>query len=451
MSTADNVCSGNLSSRTDEEDSSPHHRHAHHPSSCCSAALSELFCHGHMPRWKGYVSEQVSATSPSLWMLLVAFVDVVLRGVAQVFLVDHPVSGILILIALVLTSPGLMGACLLGTAIQSLTAFVFLTSWSRRSPGSSCCWALPSARFLSAAERGAWLAGLYGYDGALVGCAFWTFLSDRVGQQAVEWRTVLSIVWVAALAGILRIGICSVLGRVGLPAFTITFNVVTSAYMLTVVGDVSQALVRSPSSPAALDPTYSAAFFAESFVKGVGQFIFADTIAGGCLIVAGIAVADWFAAIFALLGGGMGGISTLFFLGSGEKVLVRHGIFGYNSAGCCAAIACGAFVPRSVFHCVVAVLGAATTAISMGAFMTVWAPVPALTYPFVITTWLFLLTLKAVAPPPDDDEDERLLPSAVDNKDNVNSAADESNTVEVELATVVHPFRSPEASPRSGF
>jgi urea transporter len=71
-----------------------------------------------------------------------------IEGIAQVFLCDHPVTGIFVLFGIGITSMELVGYAILGTLFGTLGAAIV---------------GRPRLHDIT--------AGLCGYDGALVGCA----------------------------------------------------------------------------------------------------------------------------------------------------------------------------------------------------------------------------------------------------------------------------------------
>jgi len=87
-------------------------------------ALDEIFYSGSMPRWKKYL---IDNKSTNFVVYLLFLVDIILRGISQVYLCDNPVSGIFICIALGITSMSLLGYALLGTLFATLGAFIVAT------------------------------------------------------------------------------------------------------------------------------------------------------------------------------------------------------------------------------------------------------------------------------------------------------------------------------------
>ena len=93
---------------------------------------------------------------------------------------------------------------------------------------------------------------------------------------------------------------------------------------------------------------------------------------------------------FALLGSALGGLTALVL--GGDGVTIYHGLFGFNAV--LTGIALGGLLLvlnwRSTIY---ALIGAIFSAIVFAAIAVALSPIgmPALTAPFVLTTWIFLL------------------------------------------------------------
>ncbi len=83
------------------------------------AIFHEVFISANMPRVKDYFFAR--RASSSLYSILF-LCDVVFRGISQVFLAEHPISGILICIGLGLSSLQLMLYAIWGTVCSTLGA-----------------------------------------------------------------------------------------------------------------------------------------------------------------------------------------------------------------------------------------------------------------------------------------------------------------------------------------
>jgi len=335
-------------------------------------AAREVLLSGDMPECKAFVLRNHRRSVP--WYLLF-WLDVTLRGVSQVYLCDHPVGGLLILLGLVCTSGVLAGYALLGTLFSTLGAHLVC-----RPPLDSIT------------------SGLCGYDGALVGCACWAFLDS----QALPTQTAGTAVVLSFVSGIVHVALTNLLKQSNLPAFTFAFNLTTIAFLLSLkTGNAyTMPLAPPPAHPMSYPADYtdfSAAFLWEASVRGVGQFMFADTTEGGVLVILGICLSSRMGALAAWGGAAVAAITAVHLLAvsAASRVDVRNGLYGYNSAGTCASLAGGIFFDPTPSGAVMGVVGAAVTVLLVTMFKAILGAgfgLPVLTFPFIVSTWLMLLT-----------------------------------------------------------
>ena len=92
------------------------------------------------------------------------------------------------------------------------------------------------------------------------------------------------------ISGVVHVSLSQLLGTFQLPAFTSAFNVVMCAFLvgvesknITVLSLRSSKLTSYPNHWTDM----SINFIIEASIKGVGQFMFIDTIAGGVFVIAG--------------------------------------------------------------------------------------------------------------------------------------------------------------------
>ena len=162
-------------------------------------------------------------------------------------------------------------------------------------------------------DRGAIRAGLFGFNGVLVGAGMSLFLQP-------DWD-ILVMVWIvvgAALSTVLHAALANVfLGAWAVPPFTLAFNFITLMFLIgalnfangrvsTLVvpaaaqvtqGDVATAL-RSAADAAASNNIEGAV---NAILRGISQLFFANSIVAGIIIILGLAVASRIAAIFAVM------------------------------------------------------------------------------------------------------------------------------------------------------
>src|SRR3954468_13552859 len=135
---------------------------------------------------------------------LLAFIDSCLRGIGQVCFMNNPVTGLAILVAMFVGEAWLGFAGALGVVVSTLAAM------------------------LIGMDRGAIRAGLFGFNGILVGAGLSLFLKP-------DWD-VLVIVWIvvgAFFSTILHGALASVfIGAWKVPPFTLAFNFITLIFLI---------------------------------------------------------------------------------------------------------------------------------------------------------------------------------------------------------------------------
>jgi urea transporter len=304
---------------------------------------------------------------------LLAFIDSCLRGVGQILFANNPVSGLLIVLGLFVTSPWLGVSTLIGAAASTGTAHLLRLDRSRIR------------------------AGLYGYNGALVGGALATFLIP-------EWSPgiILYVIIASALSVLVMLAISFVLAdQLNLPPLTLPFNLVTLPCLLATFATThiqrGPLLIRHVEEPInttlrtsanALTGSLASAFL-EAIFRGLGQIVFADHPLSGGLILLGVLVWSRLGGVFALVGSTIGLLVGLVL--GGEGISEYHGLWGYNAMVAAEAIA-GVFLVYSWGTMLYGLAcAAATTVLYAGlAVLTGAYGVPALTLPFCLATLAFL-------------------------------------------------------------
>jgi urea transporter len=301
---------------------------------------------------------------------LLRFVDFNLRGIGQVMFQNNPLTGLLFFLGI---GWGSYAAGMPQVAIGGLLAVVAAT-WTAQ-------WLRVDAAGLA--------AGLYGYNGYLVGLAFGTFLA-----VTPAW-------WIyVALGGAVSVvasrGASNVFDTWSIAALTAPFVLTAWLFLLAsrafsaIGGDgVPMAAESTPLDPVAADPLAFGAFV-QGVLKSISQvFLKADVLAA-LLLLAGLAVSSLAAAAFAL-GGAIVAVVTAHLLGA-ESDLVTGGLMGFSPV--LTAIALGSeFYEPSVRVALYALAGTVFTVIVQGAMNVALTPfgIPTLTAPFLLATWLFLL------------------------------------------------------------
>jgi urea transporter len=291
------------------------------------------------------------------------FIDVVLRGIGQVMFQDNPVSGLLFFIAVAWGSyaagvPQVAIGGFLGVVVATLTA-----QWLR-------------------VDDAGLAAGLYGYNGFLVGIALPTFLA----ASPLLWTylvlgAMLSVVATLAVANLMKTwGVAALTG----PFVLVTWLLLLSAYAFS--GIHGEALPAPgqivPIPPEAANPLSPVEFLrgilisiSQVFVKGNGiaALLILIGLAAGSLAAAGFALA---AALISVV----------------ESELISAGLVGFNPI--LTAIALGTVFYRPGLRVgIYTLLATVLTVMVQGAMVSALTPfgIPTLTASFVLVTWLFLL------------------------------------------------------------
>lgn len=203
--------------------------------------------------------------------------------------------------------------------------------------------------------------GLFGFNGALVGIAGMFFMSPSVSSIAL---IVIAILLSTALAWWAQ--------RAAVPAYTAPF--VVSGWLMLLLAPalgIAPAEVGVPLTNGLL----------EAMFNGVGQVMFQGSVLSGIVFVLGLWLSQKSAALWALVGSAIGAI--LAGMMGAPSELVGNGIYGFNAALAAVALAGNQFSVRPLLGIVLSVL---ITHLFMQAG---WV---ALTGPFVLATWLVLLS-----------------------------------------------------------
>jgi urea transporter len=313
-----------------------------------------------LARW-----EALCARSPGL-----RFVDLSLRGLGQVMFQDNPLTGALFLAAIawgsaVAGAPQVLLAGMLGVVASSLTAI-----WLQ-------------------ADKSDLRAGLYGYNGALVGLALATFL----GQGGALW---VYVALGAAVSTVATLGTAGALRAFRTPALTAPFVAVTWIMLLATYGFsglagamLPAAGVVAPFEPAASVSAGLGAYLSGAFLS-ISQVFLKASVVSALLLLAGLALNSVLAALFAL-GGAILAVAVAHAFGA-ESDLVTQGLLGFSPV--LTAVALGATFRRPGLRTTLySALGVVFTVIAQAALNVALRPfaIPALTAPFVLVCWLFLL------------------------------------------------------------
>ena len=308
--------------------------------------------------------------------VVLEFIDVTLRGCAQVMFQNNPLTGLLFFAAIFVGAygegnPAVAFGSVLGTAVATFTG-----------------------RKLK--DQKSWKAGLYGYNGCLVGAALPTFLD----VTPILW---LCIILGSVVSVIVTICIADILKTWKVAALTAPFVLVTWTMLLAsyAFGGLNTSALPVPNLPHDLVALNSDLFdgihlFNGTFF-GISEVFLFSSVIGSLLLLAGLAVSSLWATVFAL-GGSVLAIVTATVL-QAEHASVNNGLYAFSAV--LTAIALGSTFNKPSWRVLIyTLIGVIFTVFVQGALNTVLAPVgiPTLTMPFVLASWLFLVPNKDVMP-----------------------------------------------------
>jgi len=297
------------------------------------------------------------------------FVDINLRGIGQVMFQNNPLTGLFFLAAVGWGSyVGGVPRVFIGGLVAVVTATL-------------------TAQWLHVDQEGL-ASGLYGFNAYLVGLALPTFLAPSP-------RLWVYIVLGGAVSVIATLGKANLLQTWSIGGLTAPFVVVTWLLLLAtfafsgIEGSLGYGDKVTPIDPVAAYPLnfYE---FGEGILKSISQVFLKGNGISALFFLAGLAVSDIPAAVFAFVGAVVAVITAHVF--GAETALITGGLYGFSPV--LTAVALGAVFYRPSPRVVVyALLGTVFTVMVQGAMNVALKPIaiPTLTAPFVLVTWMFLL------------------------------------------------------------
>jgi urea transporter len=287
----------------------------------------------------------------------------VLRGVGQVFFCGNAVTGLIFLIALYIG--GLSAGLAATVGVVSSTATAYVLGFSDDDID----------------------AGLYGFNGTLVGPCLFLFLEHS--PQLWLYVVLASILSSIVLAALMRI-----LAPYNVPASTSPF--VLTCWMFLIAVYAFDSFARGPLLPAPIIPLAASGsgwappdLWFTALAKGVSEVMFADSVVVGILFLAGIAVVSLRGALMAACGAAVGMVSAML-LGANLNA-IEMGLYGFNPVLTMMAIG-WVFLKPTGKSAALAFLAGILTVICQAGLANFLAPIglPTLTFPFVLTMWMFL-------------------------------------------------------------
>lgn len=295
---------------------------------------------------------------------VIELIDALLRGVGQVMLQNNRLAGALFLIGIFYNSALFGGAVVLGTTASTLTAI------------------------LLAAKRADIRAGLFGFNGALVAIALFYFLQPGP-------LTLVYVTLAAACSTICMGALMQLLGTWKVPALTAPFVFITLLFILAGArfGHLhSTGVLPTAGLPkaATVEGVVTVSTVGEGLLKGVAQVFFQDSAVTGVIFLVGLLTSSRLACGAAIMGS-IVGLLVGWGMGAAEPAL-RGGAFGFNCVLTAIAMGSTFFTlnKTALAYGALAILAAAVVFAAMSAALE---PIgmPAMTGPFVLVVWLFVL------------------------------------------------------------
>lgn len=301
-----------------------------------------------------------------------------LRGVGQVMFQDNMWTGLLFLCGIFWGAyeegfPLVAWGALTGVLVSTLTGYIL---------------ELPD-------QKGA--QGLWGFNGALVGCAFPTFLGET-------WAMWIGLILCAAMTTWVRSGLDNVMGKWGVSSLTFPFVISTYIFLLAAryFNGMPPTNLASPELPIGGPSEIDLQFvdLVKYWLRGVSQVFLINSWVTGIFFLVALAVSSLRACFWAAVASALSLFIALAWHGPGADI--SKGLYGFSAV--LTGIALGAtfcnFSWKAAIWCVLGIVATVFVQAAMNAF---FAPMglPTLTGPFCITTWFFLFpAYKAFAPLP---------------------------------------------------
>ncbi len=298
---------------------------------------------------------------------ILSLLSISMKGISQVFLIEKALTGFVILIAISVSSFPLGIITLFSAIIGTLTAKI------------------------SGADEDLISKGLFGYNSVLTGMALYIFLSG-------PYMWIVALIG-ASLATIITATFMHFMAKSEIPILTfpyiiLTWLVLLSAYKLQTI-KLSPALTPQNLSNWELH-TGGEIHFINYIFSGIGQVYFLTNAIPGILIFIAVFLAGRKFGLYAAIGNIVAFI-TAYTLG-GEHNIIMLGLYGYNAILTIVAVSVVFTNEKSSITPLTGIIAASISVPITAGISILLLPygLPALTMPFVISTWLILSARKVL-------------------------------------------------------
>nr|XP_017199629.1 urea transporter 2 [Oryctolagus cuniculus] len=298
--------------------------------------------------------------------LVLQFIDWVLRGTAQVMLVNNPLSGLIIFVGLVIQNPWWAITGILGTVVSTFTALIL------------------------SQDRSAIASGLHGYNGMLVGMLIPVFSE----KNDYFWWLLLPVIFATMACPVVSSALNSVFSKWDLPVFTLPFNIILTTY-LTATGHYNLFFPTTLVEPVSSVPNITwteieMPLLLQAIPVGVAQVYGCDNPWTGGLILVALFISSPLICLHAAIGSIVGMLAALSVATPFPSIYM--GLWSYNCVLSCIAIG-GMFYALTWQTHLLALFCALFCAYMGTAFSNILAVigVPSGTWPFCVSSLIFLL------------------------------------------------------------
>ena len=232
-------------------------------------------------------------------------------------------------------------------------------------------------------------AGLWGFNGILVGCAMPTFLGNT-------WLMWIALIVCSAATTWVRTGFNNVMAPWKVNSLTFPFVFLTWLFLLAarMLQGLPPEYMSSPALTMHLSTHVDLGFLPllTYWLKGISQVFLINSWVTGLFFLAALAVSSRWAALWAAVGSALSLALALLYQAPGTDI--ANGLYGFSPVLTAIALGCTFYKPclRSALW---TLMGIVVTFFVQAALDTWTMPfgLPTFTAPFCLTTWLFLLPL----------------------------------------------------------
>lgn len=295
---------------------------------------------------------------------LIALLSASLKGFSQVVLIGNTFSGCLILLGITLHSPLLGVMAFLSAVVGTLT-------------GKYC-----------GGDKTLIHEGIYSFNSVLCGISTILFLGG-------EKRWLIALL-AAALASLSMAFLEKWFAKWNVPVLTTPFVIITwigllAAYKFDTLRIDPGFVVSSPAQWNI--PTEGTPTLLMGLIKGIGEVFVIDSLWTGSLILFALFLAGWRFGVYAFIGAFTSWF-TAYFIGVDSQSL-NLGLYNYNAVLTIIAVSL-VFDAKAAKTPLTGILAAMLTVPVTAGLELLLDPLglPALTFPFIVCTWLFIAARK---------------------------------------------------------